>query len=114
MCDWGLPRRLYGRGAALCEASEFLAPERACGAWCGIYSVGKPPPARFWARPRGPEAFLRIKFSIKASRSILLVIIENRNQGRQFTSALALICTARGLIQLLVLRIDPACNAYAR
>ena len=56
----GLPRRLYGRGAALCEASEFLAPKRARGAWCGFNPVGKLPPARFRAHPRGPEAFLRV------------------------------------------------------
>ena len=63
---------MYGRGAALCEASEFLAPKRARGAWCGFNPVGKLPPARFRAHPRGPEAY-----SIKASTSILLDIIEN-------------------------------------
>ena len=110
MCDWGLPRRLFGRGAALREASEVLAPKRACGTRCGAYALGTLTLARFRAHPRG----IPTRIYHKASRSILLVIIENRNQGRQFTSALALICTARGLIQLLVLRIDPACNAYAR
>ena len=51
---------MFGRGAALCEASEFLAPKRARGAWCGFNPVGKLPPARFRAHPRGPEAFLRV------------------------------------------------------
>ena len=46
----GLHRSLIGRGAALCEASEFLAPKRACGAWCGEYALGKLPPARFRAQ----------------------------------------------------------------
>ena len=70
MCDWGLSRRLFGRGAALREASEFLAPgakhaSKACS-WDSVccYSLVKlPPPARFRAHPRGSEAFLRVSIT---------------------------------------------------
>ena len=65
---------MYGRGAALCEASEFLAPKRARGAWCGAYALGTLTLARFRAHPRGPEASLRVFY--QASMSILLDIIE--------------------------------------
>ena len=53
------PRPARARGSPL-RGAEFLAPKRACGAWCGAYALGTLPPARFLAHPGGPEAFLRV------------------------------------------------------
>ena len=75
MCDWGLPRRLFGRGAALCEASEFLAPKRAYGGLVCLTIPGNAPAGSFPGASRGPGG-IPTRISIKTSRSILLVIIE--------------------------------------
>ena len=69
---------MYGRGAALCEASEFLAPKRARGAWYhGAASILWESSRRL-VSGRIPGALRHsYAYSIKASTSILLDIIEN-------------------------------------
>ena len=87
------PSVLAGRGAAsiLWESSRRLVSGRIPGALRHSYA-----------------------YSIKASTSILFRHYRELNarpavlHRRYFA-----ICTARGLIQLLVLRIDPTCNACA-
>ena len=105
MCDWGLPRRLYGRGAALCEASEFLAPgtHQACS-WDSVCccSLGKLPPARFRAQ-RASE------YGTRDSSASQLGWPCPNCQSKLVRAAIG---TARGVFARLVPRIDPASSRW--
>ena len=77
MCDWGLPRRLYGRGAALLRYSQSSPwDEASVLVGLGVLLLPKKAPAgSFPGASRGPGG-IPTRISIKTSRSILLVIIE--------------------------------------